>query len=451
MTIVSSFLIGGTASGSGKTTLTLGLMAALKARGLEVQPFKCGPDFIDPTLHQMVTGLVSSNLDLRMCGKSFCSDVFRERLAGKDVGVVEGVMGLFDGGEASSASLASALQLPVVLVVDARSAGESVAAVLKGFEDYSPDVEICGVIFNRVGSPRHRELIEQAVRSNCRSPILGFFPRDLSFEIPDRHLGLHMGDETPLDKAQVARLVEKVKEHINLDRLLQLTQRPPASLSRCRTVPGKVAATVRLAVARDQAFCFYYQDNLRILEEAGAELVFFSPLTDQELPGGCHGVYLGGGYPELHAATLSANQEMLTSVYQFAHSGGIIYAECGGFMYLCEQISDVDQHSHTMCAVFPFQVRMKKRFSRLGYRRPQLEKDCLLGNKGELLHGHEFHYSELVNTPENIKPLYQLEDGRSEGYGWNNVIGGYIHLHFGRSRTNVARLIQYLSRASVIS
>ncbi len=451
MNTLSAFLIGGTTSGSGKTTLTLGIMAALKARELQVQPFKCGPDFIDPSLHKMVTGHVSSNLDLRMCGKAFCSDVFSDHLAGQDVAVVEGVMGLFDGGRASSASLATVLQLPVVLVVDSRSAGESVAAVVKGFEEYSSGVNICGIIFNRVGSPRHRELIEQAVQSNCKSRILGFFPRDLRFEIPDRHLGLHMGDENPLSSEQLTGLIENVERHIDLDQLLQLTKRSPTTRSLSKKVVAKTPAKVRLAVAQDKAFCFYYQENLRMLEEAGAELVFFSPLTDHALPRGCHGVYFGGGYPELHAATLGANHEMLASVYQFAISGGIIYAECGGFMYLCKQISDIDQVSHAMCGIFPFQVRMKTRFSRLGYRRPQLEKDCFFGKKGEWLHGHEFHYSELIDIPEDVITLYGLEDGRNEGYQYRNVLGGYIHLHFGRSRANVENFINSLSKASEIS
>ncbi len=451
MNTTSAFLIGGTASGSGKTTLTLGIMAAFKARGLLVQPFKCGPDFIDPSLHKMVTGQVSSNLDLRMGGESFCIDTFNERLAGEDVGVVEGVMGLFDGGEASSASLASVLQLPVILVVDARSAGESVAAVVKGFEDYSPDIDICGVIFNRIGSPRHRELIEEAVEANCRSRILGFFPRDVRFEIPDRHLGLFMGDEEPLNREQLSHLVQQVEAHIDLDLLLQLTNHSLPSLQQATTPATPPQSRVRLAVARDKAFCFYYQDNLTMLEEAGVELVFFSPLTDCVLPDGCHGLYFGGGYPELYAARLGDNHEMLASVREFGLKGGIIYAECGGFMYLCEQISGVDEVSHSMCGIFPFQVRMKTRFSRLGYRMPQLLEDCFLGKRGEWLHGHEFHYSELVDVPDDVNTLYKLADGRKEGYQWNNVIGGYLHLHFGKGRANIDNFVQYLTRTSVIS
>ena len=221
-TEIPTFLIGGTTSGSGKTLITLGILAALAARGLAVQPFKCGPDFIDPSLHRMVTGRISSNLDLRMCGLEFCRNTFNQRLSGQDVGVVEGVMGLFDGNLSSSAALATALALPVVLVIDARSAAESVAAVLKGFELYDPSVQIKGVIFNRVGSERHIELIRGAVEKSCQARILGFFPRDSRFEIPDRHLGLHMGEESPLDGMQLAGLVSAVEKHIDLDALLSL-------------------------------------------------------------------------------------------------------------------------------------------------------------------------------------------------------------------------------------
>ena len=442
----SAFLIGGTASGSGKTTLTLGIMAAFKARGLGVQPFKCGPDFIDPTLHKMVTGEVSSNLDLRMCGINFCNEIFSSRFTGKNVAVVEGVMGLYDGGVASSASLAAELELPVILVVDARSAAESVAAVVKGFEEYATGVEIAGVIFNRVGSKRHRELIETGMQGKCSSRILGFFPRDIRFEIPDRHLGLYMGEESPLSGEQLDQLVHAIETHIDLDMLLQISSYSKASgLSESSTVSGN-KKRVRLAVARDRAFCFYYEDNLRILEKSGAELIFFSPLTDQVLPEDCHGVYFGGGYPELHAEELSCNHSMLESVRKFAESGGIIYGECGGFMYLCSQILTLERKSFPMSSIFPFHVRMKPRLSRLGYRQPTLLQDCFLGRRGQNLHGHEFHYSELVESPGNIKNVYRLDEQGNEGFMLNNVIGGYIHLHFGDSPENVQSFINYLKK-----
>lgn len=448
----SAFLIGGTASGSGKTTLTLGIMAALKARGLAVQPFKCGPDFIDPSLHKMVTGEVSSNLDLRMCGEYFCKEIFKTRLAGKDVAVVEGVMGLFDGGVASSAALAGSLDLPVVLIVDARSAAESVAAIIKGFEQYSDDVNIRGVICNRVASARHRELIEQGMQQgNCRSRILGFFPRDIRFEIPDRHLGLHMGDESPLDDKQLNLLVRAIETHIDLDSLLQKTtcsSAPTISQSNTKT-PHNTG--IRLAVARDKAFCFYYEDNFTILENAGVELVFFSPLSDPGLPENCNGVYFGGGYPELHAQKLSDNLEMLASVKHFGDSGGIIYGECGGFMYLCREIHTLEQELHTMSGIFPFKVRMKPRLSKLGYRKPTLLKDCFLGTNKQNLHGHEFHYSELMDIPDTVDTLYQMDDAGREGYTVANVIGGYIHLHFGKSLENVRLFVSHLEKTRIFT
>ena len=443
----SAFLIGGTASGSGKTTLTIGIMAALKARGLLVQPFKCGPDFIDPGLHRMVTGQVSSNLDLKMCGKQFCRDTFNHRFNGKDVAVVEGVMGLFDGGIASSASLARELTIPVILVVDASSAAESVAAIVLGFESYLPDVTIAGVIFNRVGTARHRELIKSGMKKICNAQILGFFPRDIRFEIPERHLGLHMVEDNPLDEVQVAQLVLAIEEHIDIDLLLHLSHH--SQQKECRkSVAGPVPEKkVRLAVARDEAFCFYYEDNMAILEASGAELVFFSPLADRALPQNCKGIYFGGGYPELHAARLAKNKSMCKAVYDFAESGGFIYGECGGFMFLCDQIESMDQTSHRMCGVFPFTVRMKQRLSRLGYRTPRLKSDCLLGKKGQHFHGHEFHYSEIVGSTENFTTLYQIGLNNHEGYSFKNVIGGYIHLHFAQNIENIGLLVTFLKQA----
>lgn len=439
---IPAFLIGGTTSGSGKTTITLGILAALKARGLAVQPFKCGPDFIDPTLHRMVTGRISSNLDLRMCGPEFCSQTFSQRLSGQDVAVVEGVMGLFDGGHSSSAALALALNLPVVLVIDARSAAESVAAVLKGFEVYDPQVQIKGVIFNRVGSARHVELIRGAVEKSCQAKILGFFPRDTRFEIPDRHLGLHMGEESPLDGDQLAGLVAAVEQHIDLDTLLTLgTGKVAAPV----TVPAcSKGRRLKLAVARDLPFCFYYEDNLAILEKAGFELLMFSPLHDQRLPEGMDALYLGGGYPELHAEALSRNVAMHTAIADWARKGGVIHAECGGFMYLCEELIDLQGRLHSMAGVFPATVRMQSRLSRLGYRQPRLAMDCLWGKKGEALHGHEFHYSAIERMGSGVETIYQLEDGRSEGFRVGNAVGGYIHLHFGRTEQNVDAFYNYI-------
>ncbi len=450
MTRQSAFLIAGTSSGSGKTTITLGILAAIKARGLRVYPFKCGPDFIDPTLHRMVTGTVSANLDLRMCGEQFCKERYVQNNSQRDVAVVEGVMGLFDGGEASSASLAKALKLPVILVVDASSAAESVAAIVKGFETFADDVQVAGVIFNKVGSARHKELIERGMVGNCQSKIIGFFPRDKQFSIPDRHLGLHMGDENPLDASSINELVQSIEEHLNLDSLLDITKvNEQIVVTDSPKKPNTVTGKVRLAVARDRAFCFYYPDNLKMLEDAGAELVFFSPLHDKRLPTHCDGVYLGGGYPELFAKTLSENSSMLKSVAAFAEAGGIVYGECGGFMYLCDGIIDLEGETFPMTRVFPFQVRMKPRLSRLGYRKAKLLTNSFLGNAGSYLHGHEFHYSELYEIPSETETLYELVDSRREGYTFKNVIGGYLHLHFAQSQENIKAFIGYLEESSV--
>ena len=447
----SAFLLAGTSSGSGKTTITLGILAAIKARGLQVQPFKCGPDFIDPTLHQMVTGAISPNLDVRMCGSDFCRQRFLQDSSARDVAVVEGVMGLFDGGEASSASLAKLLDLPVILVVDASSAAESVAAVVKGFETFDQDCTVAGVIFNRVGSARHRELIERGMEGNCNCTILGFFPRNKTFSIPDRHLGLHMGSENPLNSAAVTELAQAIEDHIDLDSLLTITAFPHQE----KELTGAIAGTgtrekrVRLAVARDSAFCFYYPDNLQMLEECGAEICYFSPLQDKKLPENCRGIYFGGGYPELYAKTLSENRNMLESVNGFAEAGGIIYGECGGFMYLCDAIVDLKNKQFSMAGIFPFKVKMKARLSRLGYRKASLQTDCFLGKTGDALHGHEFHYSELCEIKDTAKSVFTLADSRQEGYCRKNVIAGYLHLHFGRNIENIKIFVDTLEKSRV--
>ncbi|MDA3785507.1 MAG: cobyrinate a,c-diamide synthase [Deltaproteobacteria bacterium] len=434
----SSFLIAGTHSGCGKTTVTLGLMAALRQLGHGVQPFKCGPDFIDPTLHGVVCGEVSRNLDLRMCGAAFVRQLFNGHPA--PVRVVEGVMGLFDGGHASAASLAKELSLPVVLVVDVRSAAESVAAVVKGFSELDPEVRLVGVIFNRIGSPRHLELVQGAVERFCRVPVLGYLPRDTEFAIPERHLGLHMGEEGALTRETINRLAATILHYVDVERLLALSRDDGPGPA---TGPGGQTASLagprrRLAVARDQAFCFYYQDNLDLFAEAGLELVFFSPLHDEELPPEISGVYLGGGYPELFGAALAANVRMRAALKEWSAQGGILYGECGGFMYLTQGIVGLDGVCHPMVGVFPVLARMAPRLRSLGYRQATLTADSLWGGRGDLLRGHEFHYSEIDEMPAAVARLYALQDGGSEGYQLGNTLGGYLHLHFGGTPQAVA-------------
>ncbi|PID72738.1 MAG: cobyrinic acid a,c-diamide synthase [Desulfobulbus propionicus] len=436
-------LIASTHSGCGKTTVTLGIMAALQQRGLHVQPFKCGPDFIDPTLHQMVTGRISRNLDVRMCGASFTTATYQRNTQACDCAVIEGVMGLFDGGDGSGATLAAQLNVPVILVVDVRSAAESVAAVIKGFATLDEKTRIAGIICNRVGSAKHKQMIEDAVNQYHPIPIIGFLPRNEEITIPSRHLGLHMGEENPLNKDGQQQLVAMMEQHLDLDLLLKLAEQTgsPTYSSQAIAQVQPEQQPVRIGVARDEAFCFYYEDNLDMLVAAGAELIPFSPLHDQSLPEHLDGLYLGGGYPELFARQLSENRLMREHIKAFADSNKPLYGECGGFMYLTSSITDLEGETYPMAGVFAFATTMQQRLRRLGYRQPRLTCDSWLAAKGTLLHGHEFHYS-AVTKPDATPQAYLLDDGRPEGYTYKNTLAGYVHLHWGRTPEVASNFVQ---------
>ncbi len=448
------FLVAGTHSGCGKTTVALGLMAALSRRGLRVAPGKCGPDFIDPGLHAVACGRASRNLDLAMCGGAWVRHLLAGAAASSDVVVIEGVMGLFDGGEGGTAGLARRFGLPVVLVVDVRASAESVVAVVHGFASLDPGVRVVAVLCNRVASARHRQLIERAMAGRGLPPVLGWLPRDGEVALPSRHLGLFTAEDHPLPPARIGRLAAWIEAHVDLDTLL----------SRCRTAvpaavgpdPGAVAAPaaaagpgVRIAVARDAAFCFYYQDNLDLLAAAGAELVPFSPLRDSRLPGDVAAVYLGGGYPELYAGDLAANQQMRRSLAAFCAAGGLVYGECGGFLYLCRELADGNGRVHPMTGVFPVQARMEGRRMALGYRRAELLAPCCLGPPGAVLAGHEFHYSAIGPMPATVERVFGLADGGREGYRVANTLAGYLHLHFG-SRPEAAAAFVGAARGSAV-
>ena len=424
--MTKAIIIAGTHSGSGKTTVTLGIMAALARMGRKVQPFKCGPDFIDPSLHKLVTGTISRNLDRWMAGNAFTRQTFARHCANADIAVIEGVMGMYDGGTSSSGALAEELKTPVILVLDVRSQAESAAAVVKGFETLNPKVSLKGVILNRVASPRHLQLVTDAITEHCQAEILGHLPRNVVFAMPERHLGLHMGAEDPISSAAIQELAETIQEHVDLERLLEIATIADRPLMPRIDGPS---AKVRIAVARDKAFCFYYEDNLDVLRQAGAELVFFSPLTDISLPPDIHGLYLGGGYPELHAEKLSANTTMLSEIKDWAEADGVIYAECGGFMYLTQGIIDHDEAFHAMAGIFPVQARMQQRRASLGYRELKLKEAGLFGSAGTVLRGHEFHYSTVT------------DNGTAEGYCYKNVLGGYMHLHFGFNPQSVTAFV----------
>ncbi|WP_457575464.1 cobyrinate a,c-diamide synthase [Desulfomarina sp.] len=426
----SSFIIAGTSSGSGKTTVALGLMAAFRARGVNVQPFKCGPDFIDPGLHKLVTSTVSRNLDLWMCGEDFTRDCYAENSRNCDLAIIEGVMGMFDGGKSSSAALGRTLGVGTILVLDVRSTAESAAAMVKGFEMLEPDVAPKGIILNRVASKRHLQLVSDAINHHCSAEILGHIPRTLEFTIPGRHLGLLTGEESPLSEKGIDTLINTVSEYVDLDRILELFQitQPAARTFTEKTIS---APRCRIGVAKDRAFCFYYEDNLDLLRQAGAELCFFSPLEDNSLPAGIDGLYLGGGYPELYGKELSENNSMLTDIKNMAENNHPVYCECGGFMYLTEGIVDSDKNFFPMAGIFPVKARMQKTRASLGYRQMETVQDSFFGPAGTVLRGHEFHYSNIEKMTPEIERVYRVNNGSEEGYRYKNVMGGYMHLHFG--------------------
>lgn len=436
---MNGIVIAGTNSGCGKTTVTIGILAALKKKGLAVQSFKAGPDFIDAGLHRLVTDRPSRNLDLWMCGADYTRECFSRYSADADISVIEGVMGMYDG-EFCTARLAGILGLPVILVVDSYGMAESAGAVVKGFSEFD-NAKITGVIFNRVASERHYRRLKDSVRD---VRVLGYLPRDMGFEIPHRHLGLSTAEEGPFTQEQFEHLAETVLEFVDIDSIVRengkketLNEHPAAS-----GPPASRAAGLKIAVAYDRAFCFYYQDNLDLLREAGAEIVFFSPLEDVGLPEGVDAAYFGGGYPELYAAQLSQNTLMLRSVIELAEKGMPLYAECGGLMYLSQGIEDFNGSFFKMAGVFDFRTCMTKSRAHLGYRNVVLKKDCILGKTGEVLRGHEFHYSSISGFPKtgtlySIKDLseYTLAD---EGYLERNALASYVHIHFG-SNKNISR------------
>ncbi|SDL20174.1 hydrogenobyrinic acid a,c-diamide synthase (glutamine-hydrolysing) [Geoalkalibacter ferrihydriticus] len=449
---IPTFLIAAPASGCGKTTLTLALLAALRRRELRVAPFKVGPDFIDPGHHAAACGRASRNLDSWMCGTNYVRDTFRRACVGADVAVIEGVMGLFDGASGSddagsSAAIARLLDARVLLVIDARAQARSAAALVQGFTRFDPRLKFAGILCNRVGSPRHAELLHDALASvPDLPPLLGCLPREEALSLPERHLGLVTAGDARRDESFYQHLAEWLESHVDLNPIFPSD--PSGPLAPCVS-PAHRPPRARIAVARDEAFCFYYPDNLELLEAAGAELVFFSPLRDTRLPQGIHGLYLGGGYPELHAEKLAANTHLLADIRRAADQELPIYAECGGFMLLSQSIDE-----YPMAGVFPAHARLLKKRRALGYREVTLTADSLLGPAGTCLRGHEFHYSEMEMPPE-VPRQYRLsrrggEDLADEGYRRRNVLGSYIHLHFG-SHPSVAEHFVNFCRKGVQS
>ncbi|GAB4231361.1 MAG: cobyrinate a,c-diamide synthase [Stanieria sp.] len=448
MTVV----IAGDRSGVGKTTITLAILAYLSQQGKKIQGFKVGPDYIDPMFHQAVTGKPSRNLDPILTSETYVQSCFNRHCQDADYVVVEGVMGLFDGiacknvsterelvlnDYGSTAHIARLLDLPILLVLDCSRLSTSIAAIVHGYRTLDPKLKIAGVILNRVGSDRHLELLEQALTA-ISIAILGVVRRQDQITIPDRHLGLIPTEELQQLNQIFDRLADIAKTSFNWEYLLPLLSPSPPPL----------CPQIRIAVARDRAFNFYYQDNFDILTQLGAELVFWSPLADEKLPKDIQGFYFGGGFPEVFAEQLATNQIIIQQVHQAIKSGLPTYAECGGLMYLCQQLIDFAGKSWQMVGIIPSNTVMSDRLT-LGYRQAKALQNSPLLLQNQTIRGHEFHRSQI--TSSSLKPLWQIQGYHSQPQivmeGWKifQIHASYLHLHFGENQFLAQNFIQCCS------
>lgn len=426
-------LIAAAHSGSGKTTITSGIVAALAARGLRVHPYKVGPDYIDPGYLGLAAGGRDDNLDTWLTDEAAMKKIFLSASEEADISIIEGVMGLYDGGRggiSSTAQIAKALNAPVLLVIDVRSMGESAAAIAKGFRDYDPEVDLRGVIVNRYGSENHREMVCEAIK-RLGLPVVGAVPRNREAEVRERHLGLLPVEENG-NREHIENVRKMIEPAIDFDTLLKIAQSAPPLRAENNAAP-RAEKRVTIAVARDEAFSFYYPESIAVLEAAGAEIVNFSPLNDEKIPD-CGGLIFGGGFPEVFAARLAANTAMKESIAGAAASGMPIYAECGGFMYLTREIKDFDGAAHRMCGLIPMSCKMNDSLRTVGYVTAKALSDNVIAKKGEELRGHEFHFSSAEAGCE-IPRAFQFTKNRTgesycAGYAKDNILGSYLHLHF---------------------
>ncbi|WP_179151931.1 cobyrinate a,c-diamide synthase [Oceanobacillus senegalensis] len=443
-------VIAGTGSGVGKTTLTLGIMSALKKRGLNVQGFKCGPDYIDPTYHTAVTGRVSRNLDSWMLSDDSLLDVFKHGSMGADVSIIEGVMGYFDGkrpetDEGSTAEISMLTKSPVLLVVNCSAMARSAAAIVKGFQSLSDGANIVGVIANKVGSEGHFQLVKIAIEKECGIPVIGYLKREQDVEIPERHLGLVPSIERGELDSLFDRLGDFVLETIDMDKLLELSVAEPLEgINGPSLFDKRKETTVKIAVAKDAAFHFYYPENIELLETNGVEISYFSPLENEVIPDDVDGIYLGGGFPEEFAQKLAVNHITKESLKRAIENGLPTIAECGGFMYLTESIETTDNLKHEMIGIIPLEIKMESQLVALGYREISGE-DGNFFLKGLVARGHVFHYSTFQTNKENIPYAYETKGIRGkqkEGYLIHNVVAGYTHIHFASCPTMVGNWIE---------
>ena len=443
-------VIAGVRSGVGKTTIATGIMGALTRRGYTVQPFKAGPDYIDPSYHQVACGVPSRNLDTWLLPHATVVELYGKASSRRQISVIEGVMGLFDGHssldeEGSTAQLAKLLNAPVILVADASKVARSVAAEVLGYQQFDPDLNVAGVILNGVGSDRHLEFCKPQIEATTGLPVLGYLPRRSEFEQPERHLGLIPTVEGTVANQWYGALIAQIEETIDVGLVAEMARQcfPPVPDPQVYPQEPQPRRAI-IAVAQDKAFNFYYQDSLDLLDAWGADLVPFSPLEDESLPEGAGGVYLGGGFPEMFAAELSANRPMLESIRKAAARGIPVYGECGGLMYLGRSLTGFDGEAHSMAGLVPAVSAMSESRLSLGYREIEARDEGPLLSAGQQVRGHEFHWSTLERPPQESESVYRVvnQGDRPDGFRSGSVWATYVHVHLGSARGLAPRFVQ---------
>ncbi|MFL6601113.1 MAG: cobyrinate a,c-diamide synthase [Steroidobacteraceae bacterium] len=479
---IPRIVIAGVSSNVGKTTVTAGLIAALRERGLIVQPFKCGPDYVDPSYHERASGRPCRNLDTWMLSDMQLRASFARACQDADVAVVEGVMGLYDGSDwhderGSTAQIAKLLNAPVLLVLDISGSARSAAAVALGYQKFDAAVAIQGVVLNFAGSERHAQGCAEAIAHATALPMLGWLPRELQLRIPERHLGLVPGGEQVDSDALIAEMAVAVSARFDVARIVSIAREAAAggggaagdgrgAASGATEAVGAAGARGRtgleraraprpiIAVARDEAFCFYYPENLELLIEEGGTVEFFSPLRGEQPDPNAAGVYLGGGYPELHGPALASNTGLWSVLKDLHAADAPIYAECGGFMVLTQALTDSEGHRWPMAGLLPGFARMSGKLAALGYRHATALRSNLLAETGDSLRGHEFRYSSWVrdaDTTDNTT-AWEVRGTRADtpvdnvGYVRGNLLASYLHVHFGQRRELATRFVGRLRR-----
>jgi len=433
---IPRLIIAGTHSGVGKTSIALGILARLRRMGWAPQPFKVGPDFIDPSLHTSVSGRVSRNLDSFLNTEAVNRDIFQHAAKGSRISVIEGAMGLFDGysgsdERGSSAHMAKILSAPVILVVDASASCRSIAAVVKGFESFDPKIRVAGIFLNKVAGERHLTWLKESLSGHVKAKLVGHAFSDPKLHIAERHLGLIPAAEKSLPKEWMQRLDRQLKKQVNWPLLLKIARSAPLFCVPSRSLfPTPMPPRTTIAIARDAAFCFYYQDNLDLLKAYGAKLIPFSPMRDP-LPKQAKGLYLGGGYPELWGKELAANKSLRRDIAAKSKAGFPVYAECGGLMYLGKTLRDFKGRTHPMTGALPYRTEMSRRM-KLAYVQATSRKDNLISTKRERFAAHVFHFSDLKAEGKSHYS-YELDDGKnklSDGITSKNTLASYCHVHF---------------------